>query len=64
MANMSPRLPLSQAWFRATAVGSAPQGEPQLWQDPQGSMDQAAVAATEFSCQVRNNWPVAHAYSA
>ena len=52
MAKMSPHLPLTQAWFKATAVGSAPQSEPQLGQDPQSSMDQAAVAATDFSCRV------------
>ena len=52
MARMSPQLPLAQAWFKAAAVGSAPQGEPHGLQEPHGSMDHAAVAATDFSCQV------------
>ena len=58
LAHMPPHLPLAQAWFRATAVGSAASGEPQL--GPDGSMDLAAVAATEFSCQV---CPALHIHS-
>ena len=52
MAGAIPQLPLAQAWFRAAAVGSAPPQDVQLQHDPFGSGDKAAVAASEFSCQV------------
>ena len=52
LASTSPQLPIAEAWFKAAAVGSAPQEQSQEWQDPQGSMDQAPVSATGYSCQV------------
>ncbi len=52
LASTSPQLPIAEAWFTATAVGSAPQEQPVLWQDPHGSTDQAPVSATGYSCQV------------
>ncbi len=52
LASTSPQLPIAEAWFKATAVGSAPQEQLLQWQDPQGSMDQAPVSATGYSCQV------------
>ena len=51
MARHKPHLPLAQAWFRATAVGADHQQSPQLQTDD--TIDQAAVAASEYSCQVR-----------
>ena len=53
LARMPPHLPLAQAWFRATAVGSASPGEPQLGQDAESSMDLAAVAATLWNLQTK-----------
>ena len=53
MAALAPQIPLAQAWFKATAVGSVPPRNLQLQHDPFGSGDKAAVAATEFSCRVR-----------
>lgn len=52
LASTSPQLPIAEAWFKATAVGSAPQEQSLEWQDPQGSMDRAPVSATGYSCQV------------
>ena len=52
LASTSSQLPIAEAWFKATAVGSAPQEQLALWQDPHGSMDQAPVSATGYSCQV------------
>ena len=50
LARLKPHLPVAQGWFRATAVGSDPNRKPQLPSDD--SHDQAAVAATDYSCQV------------
>ena len=52
MADASPHIPLAQAWFKATAVASAPAQQSHPHHDPFGSGGKAAVAATEFSCQV------------
>ncbi len=52
LASTSPQLPIAEAWFKATAVGSAPQEQALQGQDLQGSMDQAPVSATAYSCQV------------
>ncbi|KAL0029785.1 hypothetical protein WJX79_010638 [Trebouxia sp. C0005] len=52
LASTSPQLPIAEAWFKAAAVGSAPQEQPLLWQGPHGSIDQAPVSATGYSCQV------------
>ena len=54
MATLTPQIPVAQAWFKATAVGSVPPENLQLQHDPFGSRDKGAVAATEFSCQVLN----------
>ena len=32
LASSSPQLPIGEAWSKATAVGSAPQEQPLLWQ--------------------------------
>lgn len=52
MATSSPQIPLAQAWFKATALGSVPLQHSHLQHDPFGSGGKSAVAATEFSCQV------------
>ena len=50
-AQVKPNLPVAQPWFKATAVGSSTDRKPQLPTDD--SQDQAAVAASDYSCQVR-----------
>lgn len=52
MATSSPQVPLAQAWFKATALGSVPLQQSHLHHDPFGSGGKTAVAASEFSCQV------------
>lgn len=52
MASSSSHLPLSQAWFKATALGSVPHQQSQLQRDSFGSGGKAGVSATDFSCQV------------
>ena len=51
LVQVKPNLLVGQAWFKATAVGSSTDRKPQL--RTSDSQEQAAVAASDYSCQVR-----------